>query len=189
MNNPEEIRSISKLFHTLRLRFSAVHLCCPTGPMFEAVKAMYTLFVGKENRSRIRFHTGSYQECTYSLKSFGIPIDRLPHHAFLTKSVTVVQRENSNQRKWIAMQEALEAEIAQHVVTAKQQQPPHPYPMVLSSSGLYADDEASSAAGMNSALEMDAYNIVRSKYVECAYHEDCLFGKGRPAMKHPGNIG
>jgi len=34
-----------------------------------------------------------------------------------------------------------------------------------------------------------AYNTVRAKYVECAYHEDCLFGKGRSAMTHPGNIG
>ncbi|VEU42324.1 unnamed protein product [Pseudo-nitzschia multistriata] len=27
-----------------------------------------------------------------------------------------------------------------------------------------------------------------SKFVECPRHEDCLFGKGRPAMNHPGNI-
>jgi hypothetical protein len=40
----------------------------------------------------------------------------------------------------------------------------------------------------SSTIEMDAYYKVRSKYIECAYHEDCLFGKGRPAMKHPGNV-
>ena len=85
--------------------------------------------------------------------------------------------ENSNHRKWIAMQKALETEIAEHVTT-KQQQQHHPL-MSLNSS----------AMAIEAHNILTVYNTVRAKYVECAYHEDILFGKGLSAMKHPGNMG
>eukprot|EP00536_Pseudo-nitzschia_multiseries_P016917 jgi/Psemu1/292766/fgenesh1_pg.1287_\ len=35
---------------------------------------------------------------------------------------------------------------------------------------------------------MKVVQEIESKSVECPRHEDCLFGKGRLAMNHPGNI-
>ena len=178
MRNPDEIRWISKFVETQRLLFYAIHVCFPAGPLYDAVKTVYTLIFRKTKRSRIRCHTGSYQECLYSLKSFGIPVERLPPDGFGKKSEVIVQRENRNHRKWIAMQKALETKIAEHVATKQQQQYQH---LMMSLN--------SSAMKMEAHNTLTAYNTVRAKYVECAYHEDCLFGKGRSAMKHPGNIG
>eukprot|EP00536_Pseudo-nitzschia_multiseries_P018542 jgi/Psemu1/316027/fgenesh1_kg.2685_\ len=31
-------------------------------------------------------------------------------------------------------------------------------------------------------------HVFRSTFVECPRHEDCLFGRGRNTMKHPGNV-
>ena len=177
MRNPDEIRWISKFIETQRLPFYAIHCCCPAEPVYEAVKAVYTLIFRKTKRSRIRFHTGSYQECLYSLKSFGIPVERLPPDGFGKKSEVIVQRENRNHRKWIAMQKALETKIAEHVATKQHQQ--HQPLMSLNSS----------AMNMEAHNTLTAYNTIRAKYVECPYHEDILFGKGLSAMKHPGNMG
>jgi len=35
---------------------------------------------------------------------------------------------------------------------------------------------------------MEAVYIFRSLFLECPHHEDCLFGRGRNSMKHPGNV-
>ena len=177
-DNPDEIRWISKFVETQRLLFYAIHVLFPAGPLYDAVKTVYTLIFRKTKRSRIRFHTGSYQECLYSLKSFGIPVERLPPDGFGKKSEVIVQRENRNHRKWIAMQKALETKIAEHVATKQHQQHQH---LMMSLN--------SSAMKMEAHNTLTAYNTVRAKYVECAYHEDILFGKGLSAMKHPGNMG
>jgi hypothetical protein len=173
MKSKKELQNIHLLFQTTRTKYSAIHLCCPNGPFYDTVKATYTLLVGKENRTRLRFHAGSYQECKYSLKSFGIPVERFPKTLFPNKSDNVIQKENQNHRKWISMQETLEYQI-QNEINQK----------MKSGSGSNNSVQDSNS----STIEMDAYYKVRSKYIECAYHEDCLFGKGRPAMKHPGNV-
>ena len=213
MKNKEELKSIQEMFQTNRTKFSAIHFCCPRGAIFNAVRATYTLLVGKQNRTRLRFHMGSYQECKYSLNTFGIPVERLPENVFCHKTQNVIKRENHNHRRWIAMQEALEEEIEHEVVTMTSTSTstslltststvlPSLQKLNLSTSTSNDNDndndEMSNHSNNNninhnmsviSAIEMEAHHHVRSKYIECAYHEDCLFGKGRPAMRHPGNI-
>lgn len=60
--------------------FSAVHYVLPDRPLYHAISASYIMLMGKENRSRLRLHVGSPTEILYSLKTFGIPVDYLPHN-------------------------------------------------------------------------------------------------------------
>ncbi len=45
-----------------------------------------------------------------------------------------------------------------------------------------------SSGSSSQVIGMTAVNLFRSEFVECPRHEDCLFGRGRNVMKHPGNV-
>ena len=142
-------------------------------------------------RRGVRIHTGSYQECMNSLKTFGIPVERLVQQVLLKMknlsrfaAVELQHHQKQYHRRWIHMQQALEAEIRKEgakqallaLLHAQQHQPhlqSHLQVPTLPRSAIH---------------DVEAYNIVRAKYIECALPADCLFGKGRPAMKHPGNM-
>lgn len=170
----EEFRNFSKMIETIPPKFSAVHLCFPEGQLYEIAKAAFTLFIGKENRQRLRLHVGSYQECKYSLRSFGIPVGRLPVDlVFKGRNSKRKQVDLRNHKKWLCMREAKEAAMFADIGR--------------DSHGRILEDNIDGVEGSFKGV-MAAVREIRSKFVECPRHEDCLFGKGRPAMYHPGNI-
>lgn len=173
--NTKEYQNLQKMIETIPPKFSAVHLCFPEGPLYEIAKAAMMLLIGKENRQRLRLHVGSYQECKYALRSFGIPVDRLPvdldfKPKYATKNKQFDLKYHS---KWLSIREA--KETAMFAAIGRD------------SRGKVV---ASGRHGVVGSYEgvMEAAREIRSKFVECPRHEDCLFGKGRPAMYHPGNI-
>ena len=192
IGNREEIKNVQQIFESIRSKFSAVHFCCPKSPFYDAVRATYVMLVGKENRSRLRFHIGSYQECKYSLKSFGIPVGQLPNNLLFEKTESVMKNKLRNHHKWLAVRKALERVTQEEVISIK----------ASAVAAAVSDDNSGSGDSFfgvcnhilennenyDSVAEMMAVQIVRSKFIDCPYHEDCLFGKGRPAMKHPGNV-
>lgn len=172
--NPQEYKEFKKLIEVIPPRFSAVHLCFPAGQFYEIAKAAIILLMGKENRKRLRLHVGSYQECKYALRSFGIPVSRLPID--LESKFKISKKKQFDlkyHRKWLSMREAKETAMFAAIGRDRRGRTVEPN----------KNDIGVSFKGV-----MTAVREFRSKFVECPRHEDCLFGKGRPAMYHPGNI-
>ena len=170
----EEFRLFNELIETIPPKFSAVHICCPEGRLYDIAKAVVTLLIGKENRERLRVHVGSYQECKYALRSFGIPVGRLPIDLVSRgRNLKRKQFDIKYHKKWLSMREA--KETAMFAAIGRD------------SRGRLINSETK---GMGDSFKgvMAAVHEIRSKFVECPRHEDCLFGKGRPAMYHPGNV-
>lgn len=176
----EEFWNANRILEIIPPKFSAVHICIPEGPVYDIVKATVTLLLGKENRKRLRFHAGSYDECKYALQSFGIPVSRLPVYLSCKQENSSQQEQESikNHQKWLKMREA--KETAMFAAIGRD------------SSGRMINDndyiKDNKGIGESYADVMAVVRKTRSKFVECPRHEDCLFGKGRPAMNHPGNI-
>mmetsp|Transcript_5086 Transcript_5086/g.14753 ORF Transcript_5086/g.14753 Transcript_5086/m.14753 type:complete len:596 (+) Transcript_5086:130-1917(+) len=175
-HHAEEFRNINRLLQIIPPKFIAVHLCCPEGPVYDIAKALVTLLIGKENRERLRFHSGSYLECKYNLKTFGIPISRLPVDLnFKERSLSRLQtKDMRNHQRWLGMREAKETIMFAAVGR--------------DSSGKRINEEIRMDIGESYTGVMEAVKKIESKFVECPRQEDCLFGKGRPAMNHPGNV-
>jgi len=149
-NNQDEISR--RVMDAVPTRYSAIHLCFPDAPFSYICKSAILLSIGKENRSRVRFHIGSITECHYSLKSFGIQVHRLP---IVLELNTSHRKDNITEHtKWLRMQSSKEDYIR----------------------------------SIDINYGMDAVNYVRLSFIECPYHEDCLFGRGREVMKHAGNV-
>ena len=68
------------------------------------------------------------------------------------------QNGMKNHLKWLAMRNKIDAEIVKNATTG--------------------------AINSNRQPSPQYYH----RFVECPRHEDCLFGKGEPIMRHPGNI-
>lgn len=154
----ERAKDMVKCFPT---RYEAIHLCVPNEPFYNVMKSTLMLLMGKENRMHVRIHVGSHLECRYSLSTFGIPVNRLPTVLELNRTL---RKDNiSYHTKWLKMQKAKELEIKKiHYERCR--------------------FDASTDIGM------EAVNIFRSEFIECPRYEDCLFGRGRNVMKHPGNV-
>ncbi len=160
-------------------RFEAIHICMPNDPFFNLIKSTLVLAMGRENRLHVRVHLGSQIECRYSLATFGIPVNRLPTALDLN---TTLRKDNiTYHTKWLKMQRAKELEIVKiH------------FERCLNSSFSVGDESDNaifaSSAHTRKGIGMEAVNIFRSEFIECPRHEDCLFGRGRNVMKHPGNV-
>ena len=167
--NMKQMRMTNQLINVLPVRFDALHMCCPDLPLYEFCKALVTLYLGKENRIRRRLHVGSYEECKYSLQHFGIGVDRLP----LNLETWKWSHDNDTRyfRKWLSVRESKEAAIRAAIIKDENSQ-----------------DTVSSNAGPRLRGVMDIVHRIRSKYVECPYQEDCLFGKGSSVMNHAANV-
>lgn len=172
--NPQEYKDIKRMIDTIPPKFSAVHLCLPKGQFYEMAKATMMLLIGEESRKRLRLHVGSYQECKNALRSFGIPVCRLP--VDLESRFQILKKKQFDlkyHRKWLSIREAKETAIFAAIGRNSKGQ-------LLESN---SDGVGSSFKGI-----MSLVREMRSKFVECPRHEDCLFGKGRSVMSHPGNI-
>ena len=160
-------------------RYEAIHICMPNEPFYNLIKSTIILVMGKENRLHVRVHLGSHLECRYSLSTFGIPVNRLPTALDLN---TTLRKDNiTYHTKWLKMQKAKELEIEKIHFERCQN----------SSFSLEDESDASvfaSTTPTQKGIGMEAVNIFRSEFIECPRHEDCLFGRGRNVMKHPGNV-
>jgi len=166
-----ELRMVNALFKTIPAKFSALHLCCPNIPLYDIVKAAVILHVGKELRLRLRLHVGSYTECKYSLKSFGIAVDRLPLNLELWKWSHNVDMKYY--RKWLKMRQAKENAIIIRAATTVNNN--------------NSNNNIGGSGGVGVGV-MSAVHHIRSNLIETPHHEDVLFGKGSSAMSHPGNV-
>eukprot|EP00537_Pseudo-nitzschia_pungens_P000664 CAMPEP_0172370992 /NCGR_PEP_ID=MMETSP1060-20121228/40774_1 /TAXON_ID=37318 /ORGANISM="Pseudo-nitzschia pungens, Strain cf. cingulata" /LENGTH=549 /DNA_ID=CAMNT_0013096479 /DNA_START=90 /DNA_END=1739 /DNA_ORIENTATION=+ len=160
-------------------RFSAIHLCLSNHPMCNVVRSAMMLIMGKEARSRVRLHIGSLTECQYSLRPFGIPVDRLP--SALEFNTTHRKDNIANHTKWLRIQRAKEMTIEKIMVGDR----------IGDEKELTAremDGKNTNSEVVHKLDGMEAVHLFRSKFVEYPRHEDCLFGRGRNTMKHPGNV-
>jgi len=163
------------------------------------------MVMGTENRYRVRIHIGSHLECHYSLATFGIPVNRLPMALDLN---TTLRKDNiSYHKKWLRMQKAKEDAIKKiHLECCRQSAgsmeqiiaEDQDFDVITGDCDRGHDSEngtataftsqRTSASGAPEVVGMTAVSIFRSQYVEYPRHEDCLFGRGRSTMKHPGNV-
>jgi hypothetical protein len=60
------------------IRWSSVHLCIPNERVYLLLKSFFLGFVPSAYRSMVKVHTGSYIECRYELRQYGIPVEELP---------------------------------------------------------------------------------------------------------------
>jgi len=112
-------------------------------------------------------------ECKFSLKSFGISVDRLPTNLEIWKWSHSIDMKYH--RKWLKMREAKEAAIRAAIIEND------------NNDNKIGNDTNSSIISQRHGV-MAAVHRIRSKFVECPRHEDCLFGKGASVMSHPGNV-
>jgi len=193
----EIFQNSQNLISCMPSRFRAIHLCFPNHPFFNAVKAAIILVIGREYRSRLRFHSGSHTECHYSLGTFGIPTNRLPIALELN---TTHRKDNITQHtKWLRTQQAKETAIEKIYSNLKQDSTGRTTAFEvegmecgIGNDADISDNKTTVESTRNSCAREDvwskAVNLFRSKSVECPRHEDCLFGRGRNTMKHPGNV-
>ena len=158
----ENVNDLKRVLATTRTKFSAIHICSPDSPLHDLMQASLTVILGKDNRTRLRLHTGSFYKCKKSLKSFGIPFDHLPISATLDSTSNL-----RSHRQWLISCSALENVIQDEVKRIRYANHRH-----------YSYKEP----------EMMAASLVRSKFIDSPFHEDCVFGKGRSVMNHPGNV-
>ena len=189
-----------KLIECMPSRFRAIHVCMPNEPVYHLVKSALMLVMGKSNRLHVRIHLGSHLECRYTLSTFGIPVNRLPMALDLN---TTLRKDNiTYHTKWLRMQKAKESAI-EKIHFERCQVPAFCGDQKTGREDRNRDhgigigdltcNQAVSVAPANAGsssqvVGMAAVNIFRSEFIECPRHEDCLFGRGRNIMKHPGNV-
>ena len=176
-------------------RFDAIHLCLPNcHALSNIVKSALLVVMGKENRYCTRIHEGSHVECRYSLATYGIPVNRLP---LVLDFNTTLRKDNvSCHKKWIRMLKEKEAMIKKiHVQHCQEVASSSEKSWGLDQNSTFEllscdDDDRTGMISFKDTevIGMTAVKIFRQRFVECPCHEDCLFGRGRNTMKHPGNI-
>ena len=189
-----------KMIECMPSRFHAIHVCMPNQPFYHLVKSAIMLVIGRENRLHVRIHLGSHLECRYSLSSFGIPVNRLPMALDLN---TTLRKDNiTYHTKWLRMQKAKESAIDK-IHSERCQNPTFSNELKTEKHNWNCDHDIgigelschevvasgpSHVGDTSQVVGMEAVKIFRSEFVECPRHEDCLFGRGRNIMKHPGNV-
>ncbi len=78
INQNMEFRLRQDRSKAIPMRWSSVHFLMPKGRIYHVLKAMIMALVPYRYRTLSRTHIGSYLECMYQLKQFGIPIDGIP---------------------------------------------------------------------------------------------------------------
>lgn len=95
---------LSDLMKNIPVRWSAVHVCLPEGPLFAVLKALLVLVMTRKgNRVRFKFYSGDLNklEIQYALMSFGIPVQELP----VTHSGTLKKK---NHAQWIKVRKMVD---------------------------------------------------------------------------------
>eukprot|EP00536_Pseudo-nitzschia_multiseries_P014444 jgi/Psemu1/38696/gm1.38696_g len=171
LSRAQKQKDIDRVVSTCRTKFGAIHICTQNTPYHVLAKAFLTIVIGRDNRSRLRFHSGSFYKCKASLKSFGIPVYYLPLSLSLDNACNL-----KSHGKWLASREALERATLEEVYRIRSGT--NATTTTTTTTTFYSDSE----------IEMAARGQVRLRFVDCPYHEDCVFGKGRWVMNHPGNV-
>ena len=103
MTRMEEHEMIISLKKGLPVRWSALHICVPEGPMHKIHRAFMLLGFGQDARVRSRLHPGFSLETQYKLLTFGINAIEFP----LTHSGSVKVK---NQMQWTRIRRIVEEE-------------------------------------------------------------------------------
>ena len=187
----DHVEDAKKLIACLPSKFKCIHLCMPDNPLARLVKSAVLMIMERYHRYRVRVHFGSPVECHYSLAPFGIPVHRLPTDLDLNKTL---RKDNiSYHTKWVRMQNAKEIAIGK-IHFERHQDSMQPKRRSIDSDD--ASDSALFATTKKRSISSDAPEIIgmkavdafRAQFIEIPRHEDCLFGRGRNTMKHPGNV-
>jgi hypothetical protein len=194
-NDMADKKWISRLQDRLPVRKSAVHLCLPDNLLGHSLKATYMLVIARYERARMRLHIGSITECMYALKSFGIPTHYLPPN--LNMRARDFQRQ---QKRLFQQRQALEALLTEqwsnpmdgqdqsnsNILNGQGQSESntlHGHDQNTSNTLKGQDQNTSNTPNGQGQCIFSVNNIIL-----CPRREDCLFGKGQPIMKHPGNM-
>jgi hypothetical protein len=94
-----------QVLQALPLRICAAHVCLPDDHLFRILKANLALIMGKEDRTRMKFHLGERTEIQYALQGYGIPVDQIP----VTETGNV---KLNNLHQWIKVRRAIENNIS-----------------------------------------------------------------------------
>ena len=103
LSEPEYQQDWKDCVHSHPLRWSALHMCLPAGPMSQLLKAFLILnFAASDHRVRVKFYTELVTlETQYQLMTYGIPVKELP----LSFTGTV---KTKNLNTWIQSRIALD---------------------------------------------------------------------------------
>ena len=120
-----EAQYFRKINEALPVRLSAIHYIAPPLLIYEIGRTMVLTLLGKDQRKIVRFHAGSHLECSYSLRSFGIP----------EEDITITTGDNiktKNVPKFINARKSIEAfrEKAQKENEQGKQQQQHKSPLM-----------------------------------------------------------
>ena len=194
-NSLEDVEGCMEIIGCVPSRLKAIHLCMPDRQLKIIMRSVIMVVAGKENRPHIRLHIGSITECKYHLSPFGIPVARLPVALELN---TTYRKDNiAIHTKWLRLQSAKERLLRKILSDKNRSSSSSPEDLLLSLGQQQSWDHH--RAGMETETEtterttearigMEAVYTFRSMFVECPHHEDCLFGRGKNTMKHPGNV-
>ena len=80
------------------IRWSSLHLCIPKDRVYSLLKFIIMGYIPPVYRSMAKVHKGSYLECRYELRQFGIPVEEIPavsSKRVLTKSKSLARLLNA----------------------------------------------------------------------------------------------
>lgn len=62
ISDPEEHFEVAKIARAMPFRLAAIHICLPhEGPMFQLLRATVVLLFARDQRIRVKVHTGWYR--------------------------------------------------------------------------------------------------------------------------------
>lgn len=97
---------LSDLMKNLPVRWSAMHVYLPEGPLYTLLKALLVIvMLRKDERVRLKFYAAGLHdlEAQYNLMSFGIPIQELP-----VTHTGIIKKKNHAQ--WIKVRKLVDQE-------------------------------------------------------------------------------
>lgn len=100
-NKERTIEDQTMLYEGASIRVVVYHFCVPDNFLMNVFRKIFAITVGKDQRSRIKFHSGHDTQLKYLLKGYGIPIDLIP----LTATGNV---KTQNLRTWLKLRNTIE---------------------------------------------------------------------------------
>jgi hypothetical protein len=160
----------SLLLESMPLRISSFQLCLPDNITARFFNPIVMIVLGKERRVRSRMHTGSFTECLYGLRTFGLPTDEIP----LTASGDGIKMKNHE--RWLQMQAGKEQFLSSTRMTTLATM------MNNRMNNSINNSINNSGGGSPITTHVEFPGIV------CPNNDDVLLGKGTVISRHPGNV-
>jgi hypothetical protein len=162
----EERGFVQRLMSSIPIRVSAIHVCLHDDAISKIIKSVFLVAIGPEGRARTRIHTGMSQSIATSFGSISTV-----HPTYVTLLLFVLKGSRT------------ECQYALQSFGLPAQDLP-----VNTNSGKLKIKAHQKWIELRLRREEAAKSETEFHGIECPDLKDLLLGRGRPIMRHPGNV-